>query len=80
MEEGRAFVDQLRAAPDRIARPSRSRSGKFFVWSSEGYDNDGWHSYNGPPRKEFDSSWRTIEEANARVEYLFFIKNPWVIN
>eukprot|EP00536_Pseudo-nitzschia_multiseries_P000780 jgi/Psemu1/300312/fgenesh1_kg.9_\ len=54
------------------------RSGlKFTVWCSDGYDYDGWHSYEGEPTKEFDSVWKTKEEANLRSEYLFFWKNPW---
>ena len=52
---------------------------KFTVWYSNGYDYDGWHSYEGPPRKEFDSSWKTKAEANNRAEYMFFWKNPWGI-
>jgi len=52
---------------------------KFTVWCSDGYDYDGWHSYAGPPEKEFDSSWATKKEANQRAEYLFFWKNPWGI-
>jgi len=50
---------------------------KFTVWCSDGYDYDGWHSYEGEPTKEFDSVWSTKKEANSRAEYLFFWKNPW---
>ena len=50
---------------------------KFTVWTSCGYDNDGWHSYCGPPSKEFNSSFATVEEANQRVEYVFLFQNPW---
>jgi len=50
---------------------------KFTIWCSDGYEPDGWHSYQGEPTKEFDSVWNTKEEANNRAEYLFFWKNPW---
>jgi len=50
---------------------------KFTVWSSCGYGYGGWRSYSGPPKKEFDSSFSTIEEANERAEYVFYSKNPW---
>jgi len=50
---------------------------KYTVWSSDGYGNDGWHSYHGPPEKEFNSSYDTLEEANLRVAYVFYCKNPW---
>jgi len=50
---------------------------KYTVWTSDGYGNDGWHSYEGPPEKEFNSSYDTLEEANLRVAYVFYCKNPW---
>jgi hypothetical protein len=50
---------------------------KYTVWTSDGYGNDGWHSYEGPPKKEFNSSYDTLEEANLRVAYVFYCKNPW---
>lgn len=37
---------------------------KFSVWTSCGYEYDGWHSYEGPRRKEFNSSYDTLNEAN----------------
>ena len=49
----------------------------YVVWKSSGYDNDGWHSYEGPPAKEFDSSFSTKKDANARVEYVFYVQNEW---
>ena len=52
----------------------------YVVWKSSGYDNDGWHGYEGPPDKEFDSTWPTIKEANSRAEYLFYVENPWGIS
>jgi hypothetical protein len=50
---------------------------EYTVWTSCGYDHDGWHSYGGPPDKEFNSSFATLEEANSRVEYVFYYDNPW---
>jgi len=49
----------------------------YIVYSSDGYDYDGFHSYEGPPEKEFDSTWSTKANANARARYLFHWKNPW---
>jgi hypothetical protein len=49
----------------------------FTVWTSCGYDRDGWHSYEGPPEKEFNSSYSTLEQANKRAEYVFYYENPW---
>ena len=43
---------------------------QFTVWTSCG-------SYEGPPDKEFNSSYATLEQANKRAEYVFFYKNPW---
>eukprot|EP01040_Poterioochromonas_malhamensis_P009203 gene9203-9989_t len=50
---------------------------KYVVWSSACYPRDRRHSYEGGPKKEFDSSWNTIAEANKRANYLFFDKNIW---
>ncbi len=50
---------------------------KYTVWKSCGYDYDGWHGYDGPPMKEFDSSFDSVDEANMRVKYVFYYKNPW---
>jgi hypothetical protein len=50
---------------------------EYTVWTSCGYENDGWHSYQGPPDKEFNSSFATLKEANSRVEYVFYYDNPW---
>lgn len=49
----------------------------YTVWSSDGYDPDGWHSYQGPPDKEFDSTWKNVTDANARARYLFYWENSW---
>ena len=68
----------------KIKRPPASNlkpSGKgFSVWSSCGYGNDGWHSYNPPPDKVFDSSFTNVADANARAKYLFYVKNPWGVD
>ena len=68
--------------PLNIREPSQlhldaSKKLKYSVWMSCGYDCDGWHSYDGPPPKEFESSFDTIEEANQCVEYVFYFMNPW---
>jgi hypothetical protein len=47
----------------------------YVVWCSSGYGNDGYHSYGGPPEKEFDTIWKTANEANDRARYLFYWKN-----
>lgn len=69
---------------DLVVNPSsknRKRDGNgmkgFTVWCSSGYENDGWHSYEGEPDWEFDTTYMTKDEANARARYLFFWKNPW---
>jgi len=50
---------------------------KYTVWQSCGYGYDGWHSYEGPPEKTFNSSYATLKEANERAEYAFYYQNPW---
>jgi len=61
---------------------SRDRHKKkaFVVWKSEGYPPDGFHSYDGPPEKRFDSSFDILSEANARAVFLFYMENPWGID
>ena len=62
----------------RVPMERKRASGRgYTVWSSCGYRPDGWHSYDGPPSKKFDSSWPTIDEANKRARTLFFYKNTW---
>ncbi|KAJ1472681.1 hypothetical protein T484DRAFT_1914295 [Baffinella frigidus] len=61
-----------------LAAASTQRSSEgYTVWQSDGYRSDGWHSYAGAPRKEFDSCFKTAKDANARAKYLFFVKNTW---
>jgi hypothetical protein len=52
----------------------------FVVWASCGYRYDGFHSYHGPPKKKFDSSFALLAEANARVRYKFYEENPWGVS
>jgi hypothetical protein len=75
-------VDETKNIPSSIKRPEpvhldAGAKLKFTVWTSCGYDADRWHSYDGPPKKEFDSSYNSLMEANERVEYVFFYNNPW---
>lgn len=60
-------------------KQSQDRKGKlgFTVWYSSGYPSDGWHSYEGPPTKEFDSTWKSADEANLRAKYRFYWGNCW---
>jgi len=72
----------IETASESIKKPNGINKNKnnlldYVVWSSCGYDYDGWHSYEGPPSKEFDSSYSTKKEANNRAVYLFYKKNPW---
>lgn len=41
----------------------------YTVWCSVG------SRWEGPPKKEFDSTWKTSHDANERARYLFFWKN-----
>lgn len=43
----------------------------YTVWSFVEHDSD------APGRKEFDSTWKTAGDANARAAYLFYCKNCW---
>ncbi len=68
------FAAKHTKVPPGNARPQGTG---FTVWNSCGYAPDGWHSYAGPPRKEFDSSWDSAKDANQRALYLFYCRNPW---
>jgi hypothetical protein len=75
MGEQSEFSDNVRnPSPQNLQVDKRL---EYTVWTSCGYDNDGWHSYDGPPDKEFNSSFCTLKEANERAEYVFLYKNPW---
>lgn len=67
--------------PSRIMNPKKAnlKKGKrYSVWTEQGYHPDGWHSYQAPNR-EFDSSFSSLKDANARARYVFFYKNCWGI-
>jgi hypothetical protein len=70
------FTPEIRKVKGKHLDPDSSEM-KFNVWCSDGYDPDGWHGYDGEPPKEFDSAWKTKEDANSRAEYLFYWKNAW---
>lgn len=69
------FKPNIINPPDANLDPEVKKG--YVVWSSDGYDNDGWHSYEGPPDKVYDSTWSTKANANERARYLFHWKNPW---
>lgn len=74
--------DDIIEVPELVSniRPENQKENnllKYVVWSSCGYPNDGWHSYNPPPKKIFDSSFDNVQEANERVRYLFIKENPY---
>ena len=71
------FKSSIINPPDKNLDPNGNKMKGFTVWCSDGYGNDGWHSYEGPPTKEFDATFKTKEEANNRARYLFHWKNPW---
>ena len=72
------FKAAIMKPSDEAKNPNSSLKGNgFAVWCSDGYGNDGWHSYNEPPDKMFDTTWNTLEEANSRARYLFYHKSPW---
>lgn len=71
------FADKIVNPSDKNKDPDGNKSKGFTVWCSDGYGNDGWHSYEGAPAKEFDTTYATKEEANDRARFLFQWKNPW---
>jgi hypothetical protein len=83
LKREREIYEDVSNAKDIIRKPGpRNRDKKtmlnFVVWSSIGYEeDDGSQSYFGPPQKEFDSSYPTQADANARVKYLFYLENMW---
>ena len=81
-KEQAKFIARLEKFPEKIRKPKganrdQAKLQDYVVWKSFGYDDDGWHTYQGSPEKEFDSSYATKKEANERVEYLFYVKNEW---
>ena len=71
------FKPSIINPPNSNIDPNGNKMKGYTVWCSDGYGNDGWHHYEGPPDKEFDTTYATIEDANARARYLFYWKNPW---
>lgn len=79
--DGEYAMKQLTKA---VQNPSKAASDEnkpraFVVWKSQGNPDDGFHSHEGEPEKEFDSSWSTKKEANSRARYLFFWENGYRI-
>ena len=63
-EKRRKKWDPKRQFKSRIIDPLEknfslegNKTKDFTVWCSDGYDNDGWHSYEGPPDKDFDTTY-----------------------
>jgi hypothetical protein len=80
----REYREDLKRFSSCVRKPIAKHTDKkkkleYTIWTSSGYDCDGWHSYEGPPEKEFNSSFSTLEEANSRVEYVFYYENTWGI-
>ena len=71
------FKSSIIEPTDKNVDPDGNKMKGYTVWCSDGYGNDGWHSYEGPPDKEFDSTYKTKDDANERARYLFYWKNPW---
>ncbi|KAJ1557511.1 hypothetical protein HK405_015845 [Cladochytrium tenue] len=78
----RQLVAKLDASGAHIKNPPAANRNPqkllaYVVWSSNGYDSDKFHGYNEPPEKEFDSTYASKEDANARATFLFYQKNIW---
>ena len=58
-------------------KPDGNKLKGYTVSCAEGYHNTRFHTGNGPPVNEFDTTWSKVEDANARARYLFFWKNCW---
>lgn len=71
------FADKIVNPSDKNKDPDGNKLKGFTVWCSDGYGYDGWHSYEGAPAKEFDTTYATKKEANDRARFLFQWKNPW---
>ena len=71
------FAEKIVNPFDKNKDPDGNKAKGFTVWCSDGYGNDGWHSYEGAPAKEFDTTYATKKEANDRARYLFQWNNPW---
>mmetsp|Transcript_28424 Transcript_28424/g.46254 ORF Transcript_28424/g.46254 Transcript_28424/m.46254 type:complete len:236 (-) Transcript_28424:442-1149(-) len=75
-KEIREYSNMIKIPPKAPNR-DKTKPLEFVVWFSDGYGNDGWHSYDGPPTKYFDSSFSSKSDANKRALYKFYKKNPW---
>eukprot|EP01036_Dinobryon_divergens_P028647 gene28647-37628_t len=71
------FANKIKNPP--AANVNSASLKAFVVWTSCGYTNDRWHSYNPEPVKKFDSSFDTADEANLRARFVFYYKNVWGI-
>lgn len=71
------FKSKIINPSEKNKDPNGNKKKGFTVWCSDGYDYDGWHSYEGPPDKLFDTTYKTKSDANERARYLFYAKNPW---
>lgn len=84
-QKGKKFAKyDIRQFEESIIKPSTqnkkvdgNEKKGYTVWCSCGYRPDGFHSYSGPPEVEFDTTYMSKDEANARARYLFFWKNTW---
>lgn len=62
----------LKLYPERVQNPpdaNKARSFRWVVWKSEFH---GFQRYEPPATREFDSSWKSLEDANKRVRWLFY--------
>ena len=72
---GGPYAEAVKEPP--AAYKDASCSNGYTIWSSRGYPHDGWHTYEGPPEREYGSTYPTAEEAIKRASYLFYFQNPW---
>ena len=73
------FKKSIVNPPDKNKVPTGNKMIGFTVWCATGYQDDGFHSGNGPLIYEFESTWKSAEDANARARYMFYWKNCWGI-
>jgi hypothetical protein len=79
MEE--LYGDDLKRFPQNVKKPhatnkDESNKFKYTVWAKVVHRKQ----FEDNVEKEFDSSFATLNEANLRVEYAFYYKNPWGCN
>ena len=78
-------IMQMQHIPEKFRQPpavnrNRQKLLKYVVWTSDGYDPDGFHGYMGPPPIEFDSSFDSVEDANSRVCFRFYVQNAYGVS